>query len=294
MIKHFSLVAFFALLNNVVLSQKDTLILYNSGEIHFAGQIKDGIEFGTWYEYSKTADTITRIEFLNSTQCKMFTISRDTNIIEYYYGDYESDSIIKNGRYLSENKLTEQKIEGRYFENYPEGLWRYYDRGRLKYIIEFKTGRREGLDITFQTNESIDKLMYRKDGMVNGLFIEFDKYDQIKYFGNYCNGSRIGEWYFYKNGKMEIKGSYYPDYLYFETMDGGTPFLVTKDGTFAEEIYCKQVINSYFENKEPVLYIKDGKWEYYSETGDLIKKEIYDKGRLLQSKTYKIKKNKAP
>jgi antitoxin component YwqK of YwqJK toxin-antitoxin module len=241
--------------------------------------------------FDSKQDTISVIQFIPPNKCVIKPYYRDTNILEYFHGYYDNSRITLFGDYYYNDKLIQKVIYGQYFNNIQVGLWKYYYKDNLSKLVYMDNVNKNELNIRLDMNENIDKLYYKKNGSLNGSFIEFDNNSQIIAIGEYVDDCRTGRWIFYENNKINIIGLYYPDYLKFELIND-TAILLNKSGIDATLIYHKDVIKSIAPDTDGRFYIKDGVWEYYSETGETTKKELYDKGRLVKTKTYKIKKIK--
>lgn len=78
---------------------------------------------------------------------------------------------------------------------------------------------------------------------------------------------RVGKWKkFYQNGILEWEGAYYPGYIISIFKD--------VDSLINVEAYFTQI-----------NYVKEGEWLYYSEKGELMEVEYYEKGNRLNTLT---------
>lgn len=272
--------------NFVAFSQKDTTILYPDGKVRYKGEMQNGKKLGTWYEYDKSGNKKNRIEIVNKFMVKITPMPIDSNVTEYFYGHFVADTLVMHGDYYRKDKMTNNVTEGKFFNGQFAGQWKSYVNGKLYDITGYRRDKNNKLYINFKKNGDVNFISYRKDnGVSHGLYIDFDDSSNVKEIGHYDNGCKIGEWLYYKNGRLESKGTYYPDYLQLKSFDSDTLYLVNKDKILAEKLYPPEVTKTFVINDQ-VLYLKDGKWEYYNTEGKLIRVEFYEKGKLIKTQDY--------
>jgi len=134
----------------------------------------------------------------------------------------------------------------------------------------------------------------------NGMYTEFydSAFKTIKKCGYFLNGSETGDWKeYYRNGKLKYKGSCKivrvaksntnPDHIWFiDVQQSDTTQLLFWISTL--DSISKLAQFNYYPQYErqgymlPELYsLKHGVWLYYSEAGELIKREVFEMGTLV-------------
>ena len=226
-----------------------------------------------------------KVENLGNNRCIIERITNDTLLSISYYGYFKNDSIVFDGKFLLNNKKNNVRTEGFYKDGEKTQNWLNYKNDKLYSIHNYQDSNNIMLTF-FRENGEIQIISHiLKDGTPHGPFIEFDTLSQVQVIGNFENNCKVGEWSYFKNGKLHYKGEYYPDYLELKSNgSNNTMLLVNKEGILAEKIYSKQVMASYVVNQQ-ILYIKDGKWYFFNNEGKLIKIEYYKNGILIKTKT---------
>ncbi len=128
---------------------------------------------------------------------------------------------------------------------------------RFNRVDVIDLGKYGDLKLDFFDNYFIKRIVYsyQLDGTRISNYLEFYNLNKIKLVGKYLNGAKDEMWYeYHKNGQIKSFGEYYPEY---------------------------EVINVTEYN-----FFRDKGWKYYSSIGKLLKEEIYDKGKLIDTKTY--------
>jgi len=261
-------------------AQKDTVILYTTGEPHYHGAIDDGVKSGMWHEFNILGDTLAKIQVFN--ECKVIPHTSDSNVIEYYFGTFKNDSIVKNGLSLLEYRNLNESITRIYLNNMC--TWQHTS-------FRFKNSNRSTIDDTIIINQyiyfggqdfsQVRLISNTKGKFLHGFHLKYDDSNYVEEVGNFFEGAKTGDWQYYKNGILICKGKYFPDYFWLKEIEQGTLDVVNKDGIRAEKIYPQAVLDT-FCIKDQILYIKNGKWEYFSDEGVLVKEEFYEKGLLLK------------
>lgn len=168
-----------------------------------------------------------------------------------------------------------------------------YFNNEIQNCIAYEYGRISGYVIAYKNGKIISKVHY-ENGMMNGLFLKYYTNSQIKTKGKYKDGKRQGVWReYFKNGNMKSKGKYTPSFyiVQYDSFDDFTFKVLDENMEIVKSSnYCTQV-NQYLEyikyeakrfDLPHYIFLKNGKWEYWSEDGTLIKTEYYDKGNLIE------------
>ena len=161
------------------------------------------------------------------------------------------------------------KIEGRYFNDIPEGVRREYDEeGNLVRGFVFRNGIIVGRGITDES------------GLREGPWKEYFEDGKLRAEGRYSKGKRVGKWKFYfRSGTLEQEGNYNARGLY----DGLWKWYYESGNILREEEYLNGR--------------RDGEYREYAERGDVLVegsfiddleegKWKYDLGDHIQTGTY--------
>ncbi len=186
--------------------------------------------------------------------------------------------------------------EGRFRDGIPVGTFTYYyPNGKIKTVNVMSDNGRKARSVSYfpgggkmamgnYVNEKRDSIWqffseydskllseenYR-NGEKNGFSIVYYGGDGIAEKSNWKDGKMDGKWQqFYTDGKIKIQGNY---------KDG------LRDGQVKTFFDSGQVMmDGQYSQGDP-----SGTWFYYNEKGEMLKKEYYEKGKLI--KTEEIKK----
>jgi antitoxin component YwqK of YwqJK toxin-antitoxin module len=179
--------------------------------------------------------------------------------------------------------------EGRFKDGIPAGEFRYYyPNGKLKTISKVSNQGRRAVTVSYFPNgkemaagnyvnekkdstwqffsESNGTLVSQETyqaGLINGLSRVFYPEGGLSELYNYKNGIKDGLWeQYYLDGKLKLRGVYKAG---------------DKQGPFKTWYNSGQLM---MEGQYSLGH-QDGTWIYYTEKGTVSKKEIYDKGALL-------------
>lgn len=147
----------------------------------------------------------------------------------------------------------------------------YYNDGKIKY----------------------KRSLYGVQGLLDGPYLEFYRNGNMKRYRNYILGKLEGDYSeYYENGVDSIKATFKSNVLigkfqsYYKTGQ-----LASMGGYYnqKESMYNDTVlVGDSYEILEIINwgFGKDKDWKYYSENGDLVKEEMWDKGELVSRKEY--------
>jgi len=254
-------------------------IYSKSGFVKFIGNSKENQKVGFWYEFNEKADTINKIQFLSDNKIKIYPIKTNKYAIEYVYGFFRNDSLIKEGEYYRKEKSS--VTEGYYVNNNLYGTWKHYENGKLFAIDIY--GKGTNIQTLFFKDNHLTVIANTEDG----LSVIFDKKGYLKELGEYKNNCKVGIWKYYKQGILLEQGRYFNDYITVKQIGKQKKwFIVNKEDKLAESIFSKKIIESFVKNNGKRYYLKDKKWKYWNLEGVLIKEEIWNKGELVETKEY--------
>lgn len=273
------------LVNSVVVyTQTDTVILYESGTVRYAGKILDDFKIGVWYEFNEKGDTTVILEFFDNNDCKI-TPYNDSRFDYCYYGLFDGDTIVLHGDFYSHDLKRNSSVFGQYSQNKRHSIMFFLSDGRYSNIFDFNSDSNEELLINFYDNQKVKKIYQSKNNLYDGIYMEFDRNGYLIMYGKYAKSNRIGEWVFFEDKMISEIGSYFPDRLFFISTGYGGHEMVNSEGTPASQIYPTEVVESYKLSNYP-YYIKNGKWRRFDSNGIVIKVEVYEKGKLVKEEFY--------
>ena len=228
---------------------------------------------------------------------------KDTTAINYWFkrneeiDPYKSDFweyYYENGKLMEKSYFKDGSDTTEYIDEFYESsgdtlIWKgegnrktYYSSSKLKTIVKYKNGLKNGDFKLFKPNGHIRKTgtyingemsgkwrelylstdtIYQdleyKNGLKNGLFKEYYVNGKISMNGNYTNDLKNGDWtYSFINGAFDMKGAFKND-----KQNGFWTFYYPK----GIEYYKGNFINGQ----------KDGKWDFFYNTGKIWKKGEY-------------------
>ena len=230
-----------------LLAQEDT-IFSKSGSILFTGQLKEGKKHGVWNEYSPEGKVVRKIEMIDSKgKCNIIPVG-NKKISGRYMGYFFLDKVILDGSYQLIDSNANSQTVGRFKFGKKVGQWVYYKNNLLKHLDLYITDLPSFSRILFDDKERILSICgYDSLGFLDGKSTTFDTLMRVSSIGEYKHGSKIGDWIYFKEGKLESKGNYYNDYLRRELVNDSY-LIVNKEGLRADSLYSKELIKQ-FENQ---------------------------------------------
>ena len=103
---------------------------------------------------------------INTTWIEIISADESIGIIEISY-----QFINPNDGYYQIYKTSEHKIaimEGKFFSNKQEGVWKYYKDNRIYEIIEFENGLRNGENFIYYPSGQIKSISHFRKGVLQG------------------------------------------------------------------------------------------------------------------------------
>ena len=189
----------------------------------------------------------------------------------------------------------------------------YHDNGVIKYTGQFLNGLEYGLFRYYNLSKNLvielnyidtgtisDAILYYKNGVIKstGRYINrkkqsswsyYDKYGQKNSQENYSNGIQNGQTiYYYSSSQISDL------YMFVDGVKNGPGKIFYPSGNLNMSSYYVNdqkhgLTNYYYDNKLLQLEstgkyykgLKDSLWIFYNEEGELLLKEVYDKGVIL-------------
>lgn len=153
----------------------------NNGSTKYKGQFKDDKPYGKFKYYDKDGTIITVLEYS----------SPDTAIATHYHS---SGKKAAHGYYIRQKK---------------EGVWRFYDaKGVLSSKETFVDGVKEGEYIVYNLNGSISRESFFVNDVENGYRKTYDSEGKLLTEGNIVDGQMDGLQKIYRDGLLNVQGSY--------------------------------------------------------------------------------------
>ena len=168
-----------------------------------------------------------------------------------------------------------------------QGLSYYYKAGKLSRMVNYKDGLLEGRALDFSPDSLITMITIYKGGFIKKL-IKINQYNSASH--------KEGLWQtFYANGNVKDEGTYQDGkkdgyfrwYSYMGSQDSIKKYINDIEQTNAPELAKLDIVTKYYPNGvvKSTGPVKNGQYfgthNEYSETGAIVKSEIYDSGRIM-------------
>lgn len=174
--------------------------------------------------------------------------------------DYSNDTALLNTIYKNRNGYYQSSVgEGKLLDGKPEGLWKY-----VEYNYKHK---------------NVYSTIHYRQGLPHGTWTTYDPKGNILGETFYNRGREIGRKSYNNAGKITFEVRYNRsekrEKFKRQNFDDGTPHKIwIKKYSFTPEVYKEYYPNGQLKKTGKFRYGSYwGKWEYYSEDGELIKKE---------------------
>lgn len=254
------------------------------------------------FEYSKMKKGLLLIfSVMISSQlvAQPWVIKRDFNFaFKDNYTEYQlsqeriGDKIYYSGYLFNGDKRKLFNFQTSVSSNKKNGWFNYFDTlGMRSFSILFVDGN--ATQMSFKTVDSLVFTFTIDKDLLNGVHSVYYDNGNIKDYGYYKNNARSGEWrFFYSNGNVESEGSYEDEYSKI-IYDPASRNMVTLNRyldtvrveLFTQKIYdsLRQAVHEEWDIMFPLhLHKRIGVWKFYDEKGQLLRSEIYDKGKLIK------------
>lgn len=213
----------------------------NSSQLRYVGQFKDDVPVGDFVYYSTEGKVESRID--------------------HYPGSHAS-----HGRHYHPNGML--MAEGRYVDEQKDSTWNFFDTdGKLRSVENWKTGKKDGEQITYFGDGSVAERKLFVQGVQNGVTQQFHPNGKLRYSANYVDGVEEGMvTYYFENGSKEIEGS-----MINGARDGGWTYYLEEGPIQIQVLYAQ---GEYVKVKKENGVFK----EYYDD--EQLKSEINYKNGL--------------
>lgn len=98
---------------------------------------------------------------------------------------------VLHGKYISWSDDGFKTSEGNYENNFREGVWTFYGRGKLRSQGSYVKGEEQGLWKNYHNNGKVENEIHWVDGLKEGAFIEYDTFGIVINEGIYKADSII-------------------------------------------------------------------------------------------------------
>jgi antitoxin component YwqK of YwqJK toxin-antitoxin module len=229
------------------------VVMYNLyGGVSEKGQMVDNSKEGIWIYYNDDGSTSSETEYcLNeeSGVSKEYFANGKLQVVQHYV--LISEKVDSTYRVMKQRQ--DYKTDSGYLSSLYSGTWaEYYENGQVK------------------DSGSFGLLKAKKDTSIHFNRTYSSSIDTVLRYG-FVWSIKTGNWVeYYENGKTKSIGKYYPASISGEVTD-----------TLQDENGNLKVVRC-----DNPIYLKDSTWKYYSESGELIREEFYDKAKLMKVKEY--------
>jgi antitoxin component YwqK of YwqJK toxin-antitoxin module len=257
-------------------SQTIDSVYSSDGKLEGYGEVKNGHRSGTWH-----------FNFSKNKSYKTITYGPENIAVVKYYKDGDNTEVID----LSTDSATYKTIPNNLF--YLEGLI------AATYDSQYKITE-NGECIFYYSNGVISDSGINKNGYHEGTWVEHYYSSLVGSIINFKEGKMNGKHiaYYDKGNAVMIESQYKNDALYGSYKEYYISGNIKKEGYYSEDLKPLNVteknrdsLSSQFPNISipkdffPLfpISLKNGTWKYYSENGELIKKEIWREGKLIDT-----------
>jgi antitoxin component YwqK of YwqJK toxin-antitoxin module len=151
--------------------------------------------------------------------------------------------------------LVDDKIQGKVVE--------YYRSGKIKSVTNHHKSHYCGAYIEYFDNDSNTVKVQGEYKLNDSLEIDLSYLNKSNIEQGLISSVRYGKWTeYFENGNLKAHGMYYPLLVY--------------------EIDSVYIDNVFVTARRIPVFLKDGNWIYYDESGNVLKKEYYEKGALIE------------
>ena len=202
----------FAQTNTTVHPNGYNTFYYPNGKVSSEGMYRNGQPDGYWKTYYPTGllkSEGNRINTLLDSTWVFFTVTGDTlEIINYRFGkksgfSYQYETVTERNQ-VSKHYMKSKEL---FLDDKREGpsLY-YYPSGKIRQIIHYKNGKKQGTGKEFDENGTVLTLYeYHNDYMISREFINRvnDQNEKIGVWKSFYPDGNLKEEEFYKNGMLD-------------------------------------------------------------------------------------------
>lgn len=290
---------------------KQAINFFHKSKLH-GNQIYYGVNGKVFseekYKYGEVIKEVIYDNNNNVFQTIDYTIKKGKNVITRKHINNEiQESItfvngVRHGEYKKYDFNGNLIIDGNYLNDKMNGLWTWYDNGKINATINYLNGEIDGDYITYYQDKRIKSKTLYDFGLEVGKSIDYFKNGKEKISTNYYQGKLHGRKKFFDpTGKLQLVRFYeygrLIGYSYEDKNGDELPMIPLKNetgkiisyynnGKIAKELEYKNgdLINmykSYFYNgnQEDEIHFVDGEYEG-------VKKEFFENGKLMEESEY--------
>lgn len=211
------------------------------------------------------------------------------NVFEYFIVNNQDTPLYKeiryqNGKIKSEGYVTQidtSLLVGKHIEKkfYIGTYKEFHDNGSLEFVCWYnKNNKKEGVLKSYYKNGQIRMITNALNGVIVGDFCSYHPNGQILEKGMFKMLTLDGEIIssrdgysvqYYKNGQKEYEGNYWFEEIIMFSEEDCLNYPIKMENF----LYCPP----YWTD------LKHEQWKYWNKKGDLLKIEIYEKGKLLKT-----------
>ncbi|MBU0765299.1 MAG: linear amide C-N hydrolase [Bacteroidetes bacterium] len=170
----------------------------------------------------------------------------------------------------------------------------YHENGMKEYEQQYDKGRETGIRTGWHSNGAKEYEVLYENGLKSGKYKSWHDNNQARCDGQYKKGKKEGQWtWYHPNGETDIIGSYEggketgtwqawhsnKEMKFTRTYNSGIP-------TGKWEAWYPNT-NKMFKGEYNNQGERDGKWQYWEESGNMLRQEIYEEGSLVKKTFYK-------
>lgn len=265
-----------------------------NGKLFEKGRLKNKVHVDTVFRYDEMGDVIKYHIYQKDTV--LYVYLKDGDYIEKY----------QNGKVYQKGKLSNGVFNDdwvRYYENgQPEWIQEYVNgTGLVTWFFEngnissksYRVNRKPHGEVKhWYENGNLKEVSYWINGLQDSVYTVFYENGQMQIRSNFKNGKYHGksnEWH--ENGQLKLE-SYYTDNVlqgrFKQWKDNGK---LEIDGIYIDE-HLKGKIYGYHKNGKIstignlIDKTPDGMWEFFDESGKLIKKRYFENGNLIKEEKF--------
>ena len=201
---------------------------------------------------------------------------------------YGFDNFNRTGTWTAHHKNGKLKYVIPFVEGKKEGLQKYYsDNGQLDFIGNFKAGKEEGEWKYYYDNGQLKFMGSYEDGKTTGEWKAYFDNGKLSVIGHWKNDEKDGPWKsYFKNGQLRKSGNYSAgkkegDWKYYhsngKTEKAGSYVQGKKTGLWKDYYMQGQIkmVGLYVDGKP------DGEWKIYHDNGQLYQVRLWEKGKFM-------------
>ena len=240
------------------------------------------------FEYGIVDFTVVK-KRLDTSWVSIVIKQADTSFFEKYsgivfrnkfelYGDYEI---------LGHHPSGQLRQNGTFISDRINGVVSNYNNNELIHRESFVHGELSGPEVNYISKRVCSTFSYLNDTL-NGSYILYFDNGNIKEFGHYKKGIRIGLFIaYYKNGKIKTQGSYSGNFIGSEIIKDSNKMAFRLNNTtlidFIKDysLPVKTEFSEQMKTGEKIYFLKEGLWESFNPDGSRISSQKYSvKGDL--------------